>query len=354
MTKALKIFIVIWIVLLLITACGTGNAPALTQEVEEPEQVEPTQIAATEPEAEPEEEAEIEATSPAAAVLSSDGQVAMKYLKALSEDIDARLPGSDEERQAAAYIADQFTAMGYAPDVQEFSFADEEGSSLNSANVMAVKAGDSTKEIVVGAHYDAVEDAQGADDNASGVAVMLETAQMLKDRQTPYTIRFIAFGAEENDLNGSRYYVEQLDETARENTVGMINLDSLLAGDHAYVYGSGDLWEWVVQFADSQGFALESRTAAELVNADGTPCDCADYSPFESAGIPFAYFEATNWELGKGDGMTQVDEQYGDGGEIRHTQYDTLEYIEETFPGRAKGYMSLFVTLLVNLLTGYH
>ncbi len=50
----------------------------------------------------------------------------------------------------------------------------------------------------------------GADDNASGVGVMLEAASLIQGTQTPYSVRFIAFGAEEIDKKGSLYYVDHL------------------------------------------------------------------------------------------------------------------------------------------------
>ena len=69
--------------------------------------------------------------------------------------------------------------------------------------------------------------------------------------------------------------------------------------------------------------------------------------------MPFLYFEATNWGLGAKDGMTQVDPAHGDGGEIRHTTYDTLSYLDATFPGRVEGYLALFVRLVLKVVTDY-
>jgi len=149
--------------------------------------------------------------------------------------------------------------------------------------------------------------------------------------------------------------VERLSRAELDNLVGMVNLDSLIAGDKTYVYGDdgpGTLRDWLLEDAARRNFDVEGRTAAELNNPDGSPCACADYDAFESAGIPFAYFEATNWDLAP-DAMTQVDPRYGDRGKIRHTEYDTIEYIDATFPGRIDHHLNLFVTLLVDLLSGY-
>jgi hypothetical protein len=147
-----------------------------------------------------------------------------------------------------------------------------------------------------------------------------------------------------------------MSQTDIENTIGMINLDSLIAGDRTYLYGNagpGSMRDWILQAAKERGFELEGRTAQELDSPDGTPCNCADYGPFQAAGIPFAYFEATNWDLGEEDGMTQTDTQFGARGAIRHTAYDTVSYIDKSFPGRIDDHLRVFVTLLVDTLAAF-
>lgn len=293
---------------------------------------------------------------PGAPFVPASGRVAREHLVYLADGIGARVAGSEEEAQAAAYVEAAFETYGYDVQVQPFGFADWFGTRGESANIIAVRPGASGEEIIVGAHYDSSDEGDGADDNASGVAVMLEVAELLRGVETPYTIRFIAFGAEETGLNGSRYYVEQMSRAEIENTVAMINLDSLIAGDFTYVYGDagpGTLRDWILALAPSAGFYLEGRTAAELDGDDGTPCECSDYAPFQEVGIPFAYFEATNWNVGNQDGWTQVDPSLGENGSIWHTRYDTVSTIEQLFPGRIDQHLDLFVTLLYRTLTEF-
>lgn len=283
------------------------------------------------------------------------GAIARQHLAALCEEIGPRLPGSAEEAEAAEYIQAAFKSYGYNPQMQRFAFTNDDDEELESANVIAVKRGVSSEAIIVGAHYDSVDDGNGADDNAAGVAALLEVARLLQDAQTPYTIHFVAFGAEEADMDGSHYYVEQMSKADIKNTVAMINLDSLIAGDIAYVYGDagrGSLRDWIIQAAADAGFDLQARTAKQLDYPDGTPCDCADYDAFQEAGIPFAFFEATNWDLSP-DAMTQVDPDLGEDGVIRHTEYDTLDYIDATFPGRIDKHLNVFITLLYDALTQF-
>lgn len=288
-----------------------------------------------------------------------NGSIARRHLQALSETIGARAAGSPQEAQAAEYIQTALGSLGYKTELQSFSVTTRARggrTTFKSANVIAVKPGLSNSTIIVGAHYDSTDDGKGADDNASGVAVMLEVAEKVKDIPTPYTIRFVAFGSEEIDLDGSHFYVDQMSGADQQNTIGMINLDGLIAGDIAYVYGDAgsarSIRDWMLKTAGAN-FPLETRDVKELDDPDGTPCDCADYGPFQAAGIPFAFFEATNWNLGKKDGETQVSLQFGKRGVIRHTQYDNLGYIDATFPGRIDQRLNLFVTLLYDTLTQF-
>jgi alkaline phosphatase isozyme conversion protein len=348
-----SILVAIFFSFLMLTACSDSY-----EEADYEDEIEETSTYSSET-----EEAEYEATEAAATEENSDevldnsyGEGARQYLEAIANDIGDRDPGSDGEVQTAEYIQGAFEEIGYSVEISEFT-ADDEGDTITSTNVIAVKEGASEQVIVVGAHYDdAYEDGTtGADDNASGVAVMLEAARQVFNMETPYTIQFIAFGSEELDLNGSTYYVDSLSDEELGNIVGMVNLDSLIAGDKLYVYGndgSGSMRDFILEDAEAQSIEIEGKTPEELNNSDGTPCDCADYAAFENAEIPFAYFEATNWNLSP-DAMIQVDPQYGDGGEIRHTEYDSVEYLDETFPGRIDEHLSAFTTLLVDLLTQY-
>lgn len=289
------------------------------------------------------------------------GVRAQEHLVALAEGIGPRIAGSPAERTARDYIFSALQAAGYQPELQEFSttYADEDGNTLSirSANVIAVKPGWSKREILVGAHYDSIGDAgRGADDNASAVSVLLEVAENIQTLETPYTIRFVAFGAEEIDLNGSSAYAGRMSRAEIDNTLAMLNLDSLAAGDNTYLYSDegpkAALRDWALDWAGQHGFNLLTIPNVDLTDEDGY--GTSDHFPFQQMGIPYAYFEATNWTLGDRDGYTQVAAQYGEGGEIWHTQYDNLEYLDKTFPGRVDAHLNLFVSVLQAILTEYH
>ncbi|MFT3785764.1 MAG: M20/M25/M40 family metallo-hydrolase [Tepidisphaeraceae bacterium] len=94
------------------------------------------------------------------------------------------------------YIEAQLRAAGYEPTRQSF---DVPNMKVQATNIIAEKQGsDHADEIIVlGAHHDSVSTTPGADDNASGVAGLLESARMLKDVKTTRTIRFVFFANEE-------------------------------------------------------------------------------------------------------------------------------------------------------------
>jgi hypothetical protein len=282
------------------------------------------------------------------------GQQARLHLQALT-DIGARPPGSDNEHLAAEYIHTSLAHMDYQPAFQEFTANSNLGIPYTSQNVIAVKDGDSAMELLIGAHYDSANAGLGADDNASGVAVLLETAQRIHDMPTPFSIRFITFGSEENGLDGSTYFAQNMSQAEVENSVAMINLDSLSAGNLLYVYSDeGEdafLRDWVLEWADGHDLPLQTIHDAQL-SEDGNYY--SDFGSFKERGIPFIYFEATDWTLGGKDGWTQVDPRFGRNGYIWHTPFDTLEYLDATFPERVNEHLRIFVSLLVAITTEFN
>ena len=78
---------------------------------------------------------------------------------------------------------------------------------LPSQSLIAQKPGASDAVVVLGGHFDSVPGLSGANDNASGTAVLLAIAELLADVGLPYTLRIVRFGSEELGLLRSRFYV---------------------------------------------------------------------------------------------------------------------------------------------------
>jgi len=123
---------------------------------------------------------------------------------------------------ARAYLANQLTMIGWTPQTHQYA---------NGANVYATIPATmgGEKQIVVGAHFDTVPSSPGANDNASGVAVVLAVARYLKDtpcRRAPVIVAF--FDQEELGLFGARAFALTLDpaQTRAVHTIDQVSWDS--------------------------------------------------------------------------------------------------------------------------------
>ncbi|MET0516853.1 MAG: M20/M25/M40 family metallo-hydrolase [Nitrospiraceae bacterium] len=117
------------------------------------------------------------------------------------------------------YLSAQFRAFGLAVELHPFEVWGQ-----TYHNVVATLPAQKQPPLIIAAHYDTVEQSPGADDNASGLAVLLETARALCRTPRRRPIRFIAFCLEEEDLLGSRAYVALLEKT-RQSILGVIVLE---------------------------------------------------------------------------------------------------------------------------------
>ncbi|MFO0754446.1 MAG: M20/M25/M40 family metallo-hydrolase [Thermodesulfovibrionales bacterium] len=219
-------------------------------------------------------------------------------------DLKGRGAGTPELDRAAEFIAAQFREAGLQPggdggyfQVGEDRGGDPEGTIVirNVVGVLPGKKGGG-QSVVLGAHYDHLglgwPDVRegnkgkihpGADDNASGVAVLLELAHALvKSAPHDRTIVFVAFAGEEAGRRGSRQYVSRLKESPAEKCVAMVNLDTVgrLGKNRLLVLGAGSAREWAPLFRGA-GYV----TGVEVETVPGE-LDASDNVSFEEAGIP--------------------------------------------------------------------
>jgi hypothetical protein len=136
--------------------------------------------------------------------------------------IHSRLYNNPGNENTFQYCKKQFSDWGYAIEQQIFS--------ANGKNLFAVKTGTIFPErvCILGAHYDAVPTgsiAPGADDNASGVAALMEIASIMADSDFPNTLVFALWDEEELGLIGSSAYTEGT--IHGETLLGYINLDMI-------------------------------------------------------------------------------------------------------------------------------
>ena len=176
-----------------------------------------------------------------------------------------------------------------------------------SQNVVAVKPGKSNKIALVGAHYDSVPASPGANDNGSGIAVILTIAKELADHDLPYELRIVLFGSEELGLVGSQHYVSNLTQNEVDRTFVMLNYDAVGTGG-LEATGDADVVAAINGIAESDGFSLGSGSAP--------PGAASDHTSFQRVGISAAIIYASDYSR-------------------IHTPNDTIDWVDGDLLGRA-------------------
>jgi Zn-dependent M28 family amino/carboxypeptidase len=205
--------------------------------------------------------------------------------------------------RAARFVARSFARLGY--DVARQRVDVPAGVSWGvpvpagrSTNVVATRPSFDPAEphLVVGAHLDTVPQAPGAEDNASGIGVMLAVAEAASMRGTRLPVVFVAFGAEEprgpsddDHHYGSRRYVASLGAAERAAVRGMVSLDRVGVGARVPVGSAGSAGA-----ADPVQRALLSagRRAGVPTLAEGGQRS-SDHWSFVRAGLPGARLGST-------------------------------------------------------------
>ena len=169
--------------------------------------------------------------------------------------------------------------------------------SYNLTNIASVKPGSTNNTIIVSAHYDSrtkvLNDskgrAPGADDNASGVSILLEVARILSNLSLEHRISFVLFSGEEQGKWGSKYYADYINEADIDLEL-LINLDMvgfqpqgsnnfLVEYDNGNVVQDNDMYsQSIAQFI--KDIALKYTGLNTTLGILGN----ADYLPFEALG----------------------------------------------------------------------
>lgn len=141
-------------------------------------------------------------------------QVSSEKLMAHIRALNYRRDRENERDRTRTYLITSLKQLGWKPERQTFE---------GGVNILAQRQGTDPKagSILVAAHYDTVPTSPGADDNATGVAVVLEVARLLGSRPTPRTLQLAFFDREELGLLGSRAFVA----AKLENLQGVIVMD---------------------------------------------------------------------------------------------------------------------------------
>ena len=234
-------------------------------------------------------------------------------VKTLADDaMEGRKVGTKGEKKASEYLVKRFKEMGltgaisdsktpyFDPfEAQPSVHGTPTGPKITGRNVVAVLPGQGEGTIYIGAHYDhwgwggegslyrGADSAihNGADDNASGVAAVLELARRFHDNPLQNTVVFIAFSGEEMGLWGSNAFAKE-HLGAFPAPRFMINMDMvgrLNAERQLAVYGTGTspLWDGLLDEQNTFDFRLKRE-----VSGVGP----SDHTSFYLADIPVLHF----------------------------------------------------------------
>ncbi|QNB45242.1 M20/M25/M40 family metallo-hydrolase [Thermanaerosceptrum fracticalcis] len=261
-----------------------------------------------------------------------------QYIEDLThKKFTGRQGGTQGEAQAALYLArflkkaglkpggdgetffQSFPIGKYEPVLMEnrMTFRQVSGKESNiSENVLGVLPGKKEDVIVVSAHYDHLGTVEGklypgANDNASGVALVMELVNSLKGQVPPYTILFAFWGAEEKGLLGSSFFSEN-PTIPLEKIKCVVNLDSLgnLGEDQVLLGWPGGENEI------SKGILGEFEREGWKIHWEKTEKHSSDHLPFAKKGIAAFTLLSPRWL------------------EKNHTPMDTMEIINKSPLGR--------------------
>ena len=247
--------------------------------------------------------------------VSNKSQIKTDVVYLADDLLEGRQTGTEGEKKAATYIAQRYKQLGLIAKgtknfEQEFSFipktdphsevrfAKNEDGTITGRNVIGFIDNDVQNTVIIGAHFDHLgyggdgslyRDSikaihNGADDNASGTAVMIDLARRLKNKNTNNNYLFIAFSGEEMGLLGSNYFVKNPTiDTKKVNY--MINMDMVgrLKDDKTLaVYGVGTSPKFKqTLFANNTDFKLIEKESG---------VGPSDHTSFYLADIPVLHF----------------------------------------------------------------
>ena len=227
----------------------------------------------------------------------------LEDVKTLSSDTyQGRKTGTDGAALARTFLKKRLTELGLSSYAglqdyeQPFKAKDRSGKSVDAKNLIAYIPGKSAEIIVISGHYDHLgvidnEIYNGADDNASGVAAMLNIAQHYKKTKPDHTLVFAFFDAGELDWQGSGYFVDHAPFDFRKVLLN-INLDMISHNEKNEIYAAGT-------FTNPQlkKYLTHTQPNVKIMLGHDNPefnvddwTNQSDQGAFHAKGIPFLYF----------------------------------------------------------------
>jgi Zn-dependent M28 family amino/carboxypeptidase len=183
--------------------------------------------------------------------------------------------------------------LANTPGLRMRVFANTLRETLPTANVIAEKRGANPDNVVMaGAHLDSVLAGPGINDNGSGSATILEVAEQIAKLDTPNTVRFAWWAAEESGLVGSTNYVNSLSQAQQDKIALYLNFDMVGSPNYVFMTQDADQSSFVAPVAVPEGSVQIEDLFESFYTLRGEPYDDAafdgrsDYQRFIQVGIP--------------------------------------------------------------------
>lgn len=220
-----------------------------------------------------------------------------------ADDMQGRLVGTTGSARARTYLIERLRAIGVEPVLAGFEQpfeAEHDGDVLKGVNLIGRirGSGKSDRVLLIGAHYDHFGSRDGkilngADDNASGVAVLLSIAERFARERPVHDVVFALWDAEEQGFYGSKAFVAE-PPLPLSRIVLNLNLDMMSRSDRDELWLAGAHHSPFLR-ARFEQLAAQAPVSLKLGH-DGPPwkgtddwTDGSDHSVFHHKGIPFAY-----------------------------------------------------------------
>ncbi|MDF2156535.1 M28 family peptidase [Algoriphagus sp. CAU 1675] len=240
----------------------------------------------------------------------------IKHLNYLaSDELGGRKTGTEGNAMARTYILEEFEKIGlethYLDMQQAFTFQNRrEQKEYTGINVVAFVPGTETKKLIVlTAHYDHVgirakntegdSIYNGADDNASGTAALLELAKYFSENPPRHSMIFAALDAEEMGLQGARALLRDFPFDLEQIEVN-VNMDMISRSDKGELYASGTYHHPQLKSILENASSGQKPTLLFGHDLPDTGADdwsySSDHGAFLEKGIPFVYFGVEDHE----------------------------------------------------------
>jgi Zn-dependent M28 family amino/carboxypeptidase len=225
--------------------------------------------------------------------------------------MEGRRTGTAGNKLAQQFIIERFRELklqppaGWTDFAQKFSFVlSGRGGSVaypDATNLVGMVAGTSSPEqfLIVSAHYDHLgqrngQTYRGADDNASGVAALLQVAAYVAAHPPRHSVLFAAFDAEEEGLQGAKYFVKHPPVDLKRIAL-VVNLDMVSRNDKGVIFASGTAFD--PSLKDLVGKAAAGRQLTVKLGHDRRGVageddwtQQSDQGAFHDAGVKTLYF----------------------------------------------------------------